>query len=80
MRSTTPVSAHSARQSQFWPCSSTSSAVASGSASAAVQPSGTCRSAGWRRAAATISVRAFISMMPANGSPEPSAMPRISST
>ena len=80
MRSTTPVSAHSARQSQFWPCSSTPSALASGSASAAVQPSGKCFAACCRRAATTISVRAFISTTAANGSPAPSAMPRISST
>ena len=80
MRSTTPVSAHSARQSQFWPCSSTPSALASGSARAAVQPSGKCFSTWLLRAAATISVRAFISMTAAKGSPAPSAMPRISST
>ena len=39
MRSTTPVSAHSARQSQFWPCSSFPPTAASGSTTA-VGPSG----------------------------------------
>ena len=59
---------------------SDAAALALPGASAAVQPSGTDRVAAACRAAATISVRAFIRTTAANGSPAPSAMPRISST
>ncbi|MNV61055.1 hypothetical protein D3C71_1535470 [compost metagenome] len=81
-RRTMAVSAHSARQSQFWPWMRLPLAERVGRIRAPVQPSPGSSSAAFffsARALATTSVRALTITMSSNGTSAPAAMPRISS-